>query len=94
MCIRDRAHFYFEQAAAHFFRAAFFLGFQGLGHQFVAKVRLGLHHAFNGGHFLGKRQLILCCKHTRQLRLGALPGVALQDSREKGRQLMGVMPFQ
>ena len=43
------AHFYFEQAAAHFFRAAFFLGFQGLGHQFVAKVRLGLHHAFNGG---------------------------------------------
>ena len=38
-----------EQAAAHFFRAAFFLGFQGLGHQFVAKVRLGLHHALNGG---------------------------------------------
>lgn len=43
------AHFHLEQVASHFFRPAFFLGFQGLGHQFVAEVGLGLHHAFDGG---------------------------------------------
>ena len=43
-------------------------------------------------HFLGERQLILCVEYTLQLCLGALPGVALQDSGQVGCQFMGVMP--
>ena len=38
-----------------------------------------------------RRKLILCIKHTIQLCLCAVACIALQDSRENCRQLMGVM---
>ena len=42
-------------------------------------------------NFFSQRKLILCIKHTIQLCLCAVACIALQDSRENCRQLMGVM---